>query len=295
MTKQADPSAFGHSVLVLGASGMLGHALLRYFAASEGMSVVGTVRSPLFLKHLPPKLHQNVMTNVDVENLDTMTRVLAHVRPTVVINAVGVVKQLAEAKDPLTAIPINALLPHRLARLCEVAGARLVHISTDCVFSGRTGMYRESDESDAKDLYGRSKFLGEIHYQHSVTLRTSIIGPELDSTHGLIGWFLAQQGPVQGYNRAIFSGLPTVELARVIRDFVIPRPELHGLYHVSSDPITKYDLLGLVAKAYGKSIEIIPNERLAIDRSLDSSRFRQLTGYAPPAWPELVNAMREFA
>ena len=282
-------------VLVLGVSGMLGNAVLRVFAQSNGFSVLGSARSSGVLGLLPPELRKQVICGVDVENTDSLMRLFARTRPNVVINCIGLVKQLAEADDPLAAIPINALLPHRLARLCDVAGARLIHISTDCVFSGNRGMYSEQDVSDAQDLYGRSKYQGEVDYPHAVTLRTSIIGNELGSAHGLVGWFLAQEGPVKGYSRAIFSGLPTVELARVMRDFVIPNPDLRGLYHVSAEPINKYELLQLVAKAYGKSIVITPDEKLVIDRSLDSSRFSEITGYQPAAWPELVRRMREFA
>ena len=155
-------------------------------------------------------------------------------------------------------------------------------------------MYMEADASDAKDLYGRSKYLGEVDYPNAITLRTSIIGHELDGARSLVGWFLAQEGSVKGFKRAIFSGLPTVEIARIIRDFVIPHPELHGTYHVSAEPINKYDLLQLVAQVYGKTIEIIPDDKFTIDRSLDSSRFRELTGYSPPNWTELVQVMREF-
>jgi dTDP-4-dehydrorhamnose reductase len=169
-----------------------------------------------------------------------------------------------------------------------------VHISTDCVFSGAKGMYVESDFPDADDLYGRSKYLGEVDYPHAVTLRTSIIGHELDGARSLLCWFLAQGGSVRGFTKAVFSGLPTVELARVVRDFVLPHPELHGLYHVSAAPINKYDLLKLVAQAYGKSIEITPHDQLVIDRSLDSTRFKAATGYAPPSWPELVRTMHAF-
>jgi dTDP-4-dehydrorhamnose reductase len=281
-------------VLVMGASGMLGNTVLRLFGQSPGYSAIGSARSVAVLPLLPEKLRGRVVCGVDVENVDSLVRLFGSIRPEVVINCVGVIKQLAEATDPLSAIPINALLPHRLARLCEAAGARLVHISTDCVFAGTRGMYREEDASDAKDMYGRTKYLGEVDYPHAVTLRTSIIGHELNSAHGLIGWFLAQQGSVQGFTRAIFSGLPTVELARVMRDFVIPQPRLRGMYHVSAEPITKCDLLRLVAQVYEKSIEIIPDDRLAIDRSLDSSRFRDCTGYVPPMWPELVRAMHQF-
>jgi dTDP-4-dehydrorhamnose reductase len=232
---------------------------------------------------------------VDVENSDSLAALFARVRPNLVINCIGLVKQLAEADDPLAAIPINSLLPHRLARLCDVAGARLVHVSTDCVFSGTKGMYREEDYPDANDLYGRSKYLGEVDYPHAVTLRTSIIGHELGGAHGLIGWFLSQQGGVKGFTKAVFSGLPTVELARVIRDHVLPHPELRGTYHVSAAPIDKFELLTLVAKAYGRAIEITPDARLVIDRSLDSTRFRQATGYQPPPWPELIRRMAEFS
>ena len=281
-------------VLVLGASGMLGNALLRLFARSDGFEAFGSARSASVLQLLPQSLRERVHCGVDVESLDSLTRVFAQVQPDVVINCIGLVKQLAEADDPLQAIPINALLPHRLARLCQVAGARFVHISTDCVFTGAKGMYRESDPADAQDLYGRSKHLGETDYPNAVTLRTSIIGHERASAHGLVGWFLAQPGPLRGFTRAIFSGLPTVELARVIRDHVLPFPQIRGLYHVSAEPIAKYELLKLVAHAYGRANEITADDALVIDRSLDSTRFRQLTGYVPPAWPELVRTMHDF-
>lgn len=281
-------------VLVLGASGMLGNAVQRLLAQSPGYEVFGSVRSSGALRLLPSNLHPSVITGVDVENIDSLMRLFAAVHPDVVINCVGLVKQLAEADDPLSAIPINALLPHRLARLCEVAGARLVHMGTDCVFSGAKGMYTEGDDADAKDLYGRSKYLGEVDYPHAITLRTSIIGHELEGARSLIGWFLAQSECVKGYKRAIFSGLPTVEIARVIRDHVIPHPELHGVYHVSAEPITKFDLLTLVAQTYGKTIEIMADDQLVIDRSLDSTRFQRETDFAPKPWPELLRTMREF-
>ena len=281
-------------VLVLGASGMLGSTVLRFLARAEDYAVVGSARTSQALTLLPPNLSGRIICGVDADNLDSLARLFATVRPDVVINCIGLIKQLATANEPLEAIPINSLLPHRLARLCAIGGARFIHVSTDCVFSGSKGNYRESDVADAKDLYGLSKYLGEVNYPHAVTLRTSIIGHELDGAHGLVGWFLAQQGTVRGYARAIFSGLPTVELARVIRDYVIVRPDMCGVYHVSAEPINKYELLSLVARIYGKTIQVVRDEELVIDRSLDSTRFRELTGYAPPAWLQLVQAMREF-
>lgn len=281
-------------ILILGASGMLGNAMMRVMAESGEHDVWGTARAGAVKRHFPAQLGERILAGVDVENADVLARVFAEVRPEVVINCIGLVKQLTEADDPLMALPINAMLPHRLARLCDLIGARLVHVSTDCVFNGAKGGYRESDPSDAEDLYGKSKFLGEVAYPHTITLRTSIIGHELASAHGLVGWFLEQEGSVKGYRRAIFSGLPTVELSRIVRDAVLPRPDLFGLYHVAAAPITKYELLKLVAGAWGKMIEIEPDDRVVIDRSLDATRFREATGYVAPSWPELVARMRDF-
>jgi len=282
-------------VLVLGATGMLGHAVLRLFADSDGFDARGSARSGAALGALRADLRARVQTGIDVERPDALARLFDDVRPQWVINCVGLVKQLTGAKDPLAALPINALLPHRVARLCSLVGARLVHVSTDCVFAGARGNYREDDPPDAQDLYGRSKLLGEVtDAVHAITLRTSIIGHELVSVHGLVGWFLAQQGSVRGYRRAVFSGLPTVELARVIRDHVLPAPALRGLYHVSAEPIDKLSLLQAVAREYGKAIEIVPDDQVVIDRSLDSRRFRSATGYTPPGWPELVRRMHAF-
>jgi dTDP-4-dehydrorhamnose reductase len=281
-------------VLILGASGMLGNAVMRFFAQSANFEVFGSARSQAIKQYLLPDIAEKLVFGHDLNNSDHLVDLFGRTKPDLVINCVGLVKQLDTANDPLQTIPINSLLPHRLACLCEVAGARLVHISTDCIFSGATGMYKEADASDARDLYGRSKYLGEVDYPNAITLRTSIIGHELDGARSLVGWFLAQKGSVNGFKRAIFSGLPTVEIARVIRDHVIPYPELHGLYHVSAEPINKFDLLTLIAQTYDKTIDIVPHNQIIIDRSLDSTRFREATGFLPKAWPDLIRSMREF-
>lgn len=281
-------------ILVLGASGMLGNAMLRVMAESGEHQVVGTARSPAVLRHFSPGLADSILTGVDVEDADTLVAVLGRVRPNAVINCIGLVKQLAQADDPLCALPINALLPHRLARLCDLVGARFIHVSTDCVFNGKKGGYVESDLPDAEDLYGRSKLLGEVDYPHAITLRTSIIGHELSGSHGLVSWFLAQKGSVRGYTRAVFSGLPTCELARVVRDVVLPRPQLHGVYHVAAEAISKFHLLNLINREYGRGLNIEADDKVAIDRSLSANRFREATGYIAPDWPELVAQMRVF-
>ena len=281
-------------VMVLGVTGMLGNAMFRVLSANPGQVVFGTARSESSRRYFSGNLSSQIIVGVDVENHDSLIKAYAAVRPDVVVNCVGLVKQLADADDPLQAVPINALLPHRLAALCQATGSRLVHISTDCVFSGAKGNYLESDFPDPYDLYGRSKLLGEVDYPNAITLRTSIVGHELSGQRSLMGWFLAQQSSVKGFTRAIFSGLPTVELARVVCDFVLPRSELHGLYHVAAGSINKFDLLKLVSKTYGKDIEIIPSDELVIDRSLNADRFKEATGYVPPEWPVLVQRMYEF-
>jgi len=281
-------------ILVLGVTGMLGSAVWRLFSESSEHQITGTLRSESAKRFFARDLRDNLISGVDVLDHDTLVSVLERVRPDVIINCVGLIKQLADAKDPLSALPINAMLPHRLAKLCRLSGARLIHVSTDCVFSGRKGGYVETDTSDAEDLYGKSKFIGELHeLPHVITLRTSIIGHELNTRFALVDWFLSQRGSIKGYAKAVFSGLPTVELARVIREHVISAPGLYGLYHVSSEPIDKLSLLKLVAKIYGHKIQITPDDQICIDRSLNSSRFREVTGYVPPSWPELVKMMHD--
>ncbi|MDO9050001.1 MAG: SDR family oxidoreductase [Methylotenera sp.] len=281
-------------VLVLGASGMLGNAVLRVMHEKQGLEVFGTVRSGNVTHLFSKEIADTIVTGCDVGDHDALVKLFAQVRPDVVINCIGLIKQLADVDDPLITLPINAMLPHRLANLCDLAGARLVHMSTDCVFSGSKGNYVESDISDATDLYGKSKYLGEVDYPHAITIRTSIIGHELQSAHGLIGWFLSQQGSCKGFSRAIFSGLPTVVLAKVIRDVVLSRTELTGVYHVAAKPISKYDLLKLVAEVYGKSIEIVPDDDLVIDRSLNAERFNLTTGYKVPEWIDLIKTMHSY-
>lgn len=281
-------------ILVMGVTGMLGNAMFRVLSYDKSLAVYGSARSSGARHHFVEELANKIIAGVDVENHDSLVRVFATVRPDVVVNCVGLVKQLPDANDPLQAVPINTLLPHRLAALCQAIAARLVHFSTDCVFSGSTGNYLETDFPNPNDLYGRSKLLGEVDYPHAITIRTSIIGHELAGHRSLINWFIAQQGSINGFTRAIYSGLPTVELATVIRDWILPRSDLHGIYHIASKPINKFHLLQLVAKVYGKTIEIIPAETPIIDRSLNADRFNEATGYVPPEWPILVQRMHEF-
>ena len=278
-------------ILILGGSGMLGHELIVRLNSSADLwaTVRGDAQSfPLrtFLDGV------TILGGVDALRFETVEQAVEAAQPDVVINCIGLIKQHEAAQNALLAIDLNTRLPHQLAALCARHGSRLIHISTDCVFQGMKGHYVESDPTDALDLYGKSKALGEVtDFPNALTIRTSIIGRELCSRYGLLEWFLAQQGSVKGYRQAIFSGFPTYAIADVLRDFVLPRPDLSGLYHIAAAPINKYDLLELFKRAYTHNIEIFPDDTVKIDRSLNSDRFRALTGFAPAPWEQMVEQM----
>lgn len=270
---------------------MLGHKCCQILA--EHHDVWATVRSdPNDFSRYNLLKHSRLLGSVDGMNIQHLLEVVEEVRPEALLNAIGLVKQIPQASDPVLAITINSLLPHHLAKLCTKVGARFIHISTDCVFSGARGGYLENDVPDAADLYGRSKLLGEVGGEGSLTLRTSIIGRELTSTNGLVEWFLSHRGAsVQGYERSIFSGLSTLLLADVIADVLENHPQLSGIWHVSTTPVTKLRLLELINRAYDAQVEIEPVKGQAIDRSLDSSRFKSVTGFNPPSWEQLIEEM----
>ncbi len=280
-------------VLVLGASGTIGHAMLKVMSESPEIDAWGTVRSQNVAKHFTPSVAAKLKAGIDAQNIDVISKLIAELKPDVVINCIGLVKQSAYANDPLLVLPLNAMLPHRLANICALSMSRFIHFSTDCVFSGKKGNYVETDPLDATDLYGQSKFIGEVAYGHTLTLRTSFIGHELDTSHELIEWFLMQEGRINGFTRAIYSGLPTVVLSRLVKDIVLNHPELSGLYHVASEPISKYSLLQMVAKVYGKSIEINADDTVRVDRSLNGKKFANATGFVAAPWPKLIEEMHE--
>lgn len=235
---------------------------------------------------------QKMLEEVDAFDFDTVVKALNVSQPEVIINCIGVIKQLPTARDPIVSLTVNSLFPHRLANLCQTTAVRLIHISTDCIFSGRKGMYTEDDISDAEDLYGRTKFLGEVSGRSCLTLRSSILGRELNTSNGLVEWFLSNRGSkVFGYTKAIYSGFTTLAFAKVIADVIERQPQLSGVYNVSSEPISKYEILCLLREAYNLEIEIEPDEEVQINRSLDSSRFRAVTGFVPAAWPDMIQEM----
>lgn len=280
-------------VLVLGGAGMLGHRLFISLAQSPALNVFAAIRhGGDRVSWFPEPLRKRVITNIDALNDDSLVRCIEALNPDAIINCIGIVKQSPFIGDYYQTIATNSLLPHRLVRYARVKGARIIQISTDCVFDGAKGDYRETDPPAPVDLYGRSKLLGEIDYGNHLTIRTSMIGHELQNRHGLLEWFLRRTGPVSGYTRSIFNGFPTVELSRIIRDYILPHPELHGIYHLGAEPISKHDLLCLIAEIYDLPVTVKPEPGPAVDRSLNSGRFREATGYQPPGWQELIQTMR---
>lgn len=279
------------NVLVLGAAGMLGHKLMQ--ALSRRHRVTGTVRQDAAVYAQHPVLGGFLLVGgVRAEDLDGVSRVIAAVRPAAVLNCIGVIKQRREAQDPIPAIEVNALFPHRLAQLCSAAGARLIHFSTDCVFSGRKGHYAETDASDAEDLYGRTKSLGEVGGPGCLTLRSSIIGRELGGRLGLVEWLIGNRGGrVSGYARAIYSGFTTAAMSDLVGRILERHPGLEGVRQAAAAPISKYDLLVLLNDALRLGITIARDEAFACDRSLDGSSLRAELGVEPPSWPEMVREL----
>lgn len=280
-------------VLILGASGLIGSSIFKSLFHDPNLEVFGTIRSPKLKKYFDLKMAKKLIFGIEVMKKNRVSNLLDMLRPNIVINCIGLTKHIPGGNDPLEAIPVNAYLPHLLASQCEQYGCRLIHISSDCVFSGSRGGYLESDAPDAVDIYGKSKALGELMDGNAVTLRTSTIGHELNSSYGLLNWFLEQSEVCSGYKKAIFSGVTTDELARIIQNFVIPNPRLSGLYHVSGLPISKFDLLNLIAREYGKKIKIQPEAKFKIDRSLNGEKFEIDTGYKPQEWSKLIKMMHQ--
>jgi dTDP-4-dehydrorhamnose reductase len=278
-------------VLVIGGTGMLGHKLVQTLGGR--FEVWATVRSPFAeVEHYNIFDRARTIDGLDVTKTAELEDAIGLAGPDVIINAVGVVKQLPGAADVVRTLTINSIVPHRLAEIAARAGSRLILISTDCVFDGKTGGYSEDDTPDALDLYGQSKHFGEVTTGNCLTLRTSIIGRELYGGHGLVEWFLSnRQGSVRGFANAVFSGFPTIVFADIIANLITDHAALRGLFHVSSEPINKFDLLKLVNEAYGARVTIERDDDFHMDRSLDSNRFRRATGFAPPAWPEMIGRM----
>jgi len=282
-------------VLILGSAGMLGHKL--YQVLTPTSDVTGTIRGDYSRMSKYDFFQQSrIVPNVDALEISGVEKVIEQTSPDVIINSIGIVKQLEKKDGVLLNIWLNSLFPHQLHQICQAKRIRLIHISTDCVFSGKKGNYREDDPPDAEDIYGKTKYLGEVNGADTLTIRTSFIGRELVSTNGLLEWFLSNQGGrVQGYTNAMFSGFPTLHMSRIIADIITDHQNLSGVYHISSELISKFKLLTLIKKAMRLNIEIEEYPDFRCDRSLDSTLYRKITGFAPPSWEKMVDELAQDA
>jgi dTDP-4-dehydrorhamnose reductase len=276
-------------ILVLGATGTLGHKLYQILSAT--FDTAGIVRgSYANLSRYGFFRQSDIIPHIDAKDISQVEKAVAHAKPDVIVNCIGIIKAVEKAHSILDNIWLNSLLPHQLNQICQDRSIRLIHISTDCIFSGRKGDYLENDSSDAEDIYGKTKFLGEISGENSLTIRTSLIGRELSTSNNLIEWFLSNQGgKVKGFANAIFSGFPTIYLANIIKLIIENRNKLHGIYHVSSEPISKYQLLKLIRDRMQLNIEIEEYPDFYCNRSLNSSLFRETIGFKPISWPAMID------
>ena len=275
---------------------MLGHKAFNHFSNSKDFQTYGTLRNKKeifkYFNKSPNK--QNIFSNIDALNVNKIYTLINQIKPNIILNSIGVIKQRNEAQNPLLSIELNALLPHKLAEFVEGTKSRLIHISTDCVFSGEKGNYLEDDPSDAKDLYGKTKFLGELtNYNNSITLRTSIIGPELKQGLSLLEWFLGQKESINGYTNAIYSGFTTNELINILESYIISNPSISGLYNVASNPISKYELLKIIAKVYHKQIIINPFDEFKSDKSLNCCKFTKDFNFQKKSWSQMILEMKD--
>ena len=274
---------------------MLGHQLCRSLQSRH--KVWATLRRPVidYSSHEIFNTSTSIQVN-DITDRDALSRVLEKAQPEAVINCVGIIKQLNEAKDENRVRKVNAEFPHHLAQQCKVLNTRLIHFSTDCVFAGIKGNYSEDDPADATDLYGKTKYLGEVTDRHCVTIRSSVIGHEISSNLSLLSWFLNQQGKtIKGYTRAIYSGFTTIEMAKIVDRILTKHQSLFGLWQVASEPISKYDLLKLIQSKLGWKGTIQPEDSFECDRSLNGKRFKDATGYQPPTWEEMITELSQLS
>ena len=280
-------------ILVLSASGMIGSAMFRVLGGYDEFNVWGTIRKENVLKMFTHREARKILYAEELININNLSKLLNSLKPEVVINCAGLTKHRIGSNDPQISLPINALFPHKLADLSSSIGAKVIHISTDCVFSGDDGPYTEDAKLDGTDMYGIAKALGELNRVNTVTLRTSTVGHEFMTEYGLLEWFLAQNNSCKGYANALFSGLTNIEFARVVAEFVIPNKDMSGIYHVGGNEINKFDLLTIFSNVYRKEIKIIRDESLTINRSLNSHKFKIKTGYTECGWDDMVSSMRQ--
>lgn len=281
-------------ILIFGVTGMLGSCLYKYFSNLKEFQVMGVLRNDKKRSFFSENTNSRIIVFDNYNNFAKLDEFIKEIKPDYIVNCLGVIKQKINTSNPENTVFINSYLPHLIDKLASKYNFKLVHFSTDCVFDGNLGLYKETDIPLPKDFYGLSKLLGELETKNTLTIRTSIIGHELESTFSLVNWFLSSKKCVKGFTKAIYSGFPSVEIARIIHKYIIPNKSISGIYNLSSNPISKYELLKIISKQYKHTIDIIPDEEVVIDRSLDATLFNKETKYVCPSWTKLIENMYEF-
>lgn len=276
-------------ILVLGGTGLIGNRLtrqLRQNADVYASTRTSLVEMPMLENILEPN---KWIFGLDATDFQFLESEIKRLKPDVIVNCLGVVKHQINPKNAEATILLNSVLPWRLSGIAEKYDFKLIHLSTDCVFSGETGNYKESSSPDAVDLYGRSKILGELNNAHVLTIRTSFVGREIKTFANLFEWVQrCQTTRITGYKRAIYSGLTTQAISEVIEKLIFDFSALTGLWHVSSEPISKYDLICMLNNSLNLKLDIESSEEFFCDRSLDSTAFASKTSLAIPNWITMV-------
>ena len=281
-------------ILIIGASGMIGHCLFGYLSQKKKYQIYGFVRNKRILKNNKFLFNHKNILEVEILRNNNLKKIISDLQPEIIINCSGIVKQNTLIRNVPLSIELNSIFPHNLNLICKEIDCRLIQLSTDCVFSGIKGNYKETDLPDPNDIYGRSKLLGELDYKNCITIRTSFIGHELVNNWGLLSWFLSQKKEVKGFKNVIYSGLTTLEISKVINNFIITNNSLNGLYHISSNPIDKFSLLRIINQTYGKNLNIEPDYLSKSDKSLNSLKFQNETGYKPIEWEDAIRELKNY-
>ena len=283
-------------VIIFGSNGLLGNTITKYFLDNSSYETFPILRDSSKIMLFKKKYHKSFIVIKNILDFEEIKKKIKNIRPDILINCIGITNKVQKNNTSYfeDLIRVNSLFPHMLHRISLDLNARLIHLSTDCIYSGNKGNYNENDLPDPIDAYGRSKLLGELNYENTLTIRKSVVGHEFLTKKGLLEWFLDQNKIVQGYKNVIFSGLTVLELARLIDIYIIPRNDLKGIFHVSGEPISKFDLLKIFNEIYNKSIKIVPNESIKINRTLNGSHFNKVTGYKINSWSSLIKSMYEF-
>lgn len=279
-------------ILITGGGGTLGHKLWQLLPEKFPYTYVSIRKPKSYYDKCDLFDSPYVVEGLDLRDFGKLADVLKEINPSVIVNCAGVTLRSKEAEDKFSCISVNSLLPHILARWCAENNARLIHFSTVCVFDGRLGHYTEDSIPDARDLYGMSKALGDVQSSCALTIRSSFIGREIFNGTELLEWFLAQRGKrISGFTKALFTGLTTNRLAGLVIDLIEKYPRLNGLYHVSSETVSKYELLYLMKEAYKIDIEIDREDKFECRRNLKGDKFVQATGFNCPSWRQMMIEM----